>query len=322
MHKIRVGVLRGGPSSEYDVSLKTGANVLKSLPEKYEGVDIFIDKKGVWHIHGVPHEPHKALKKVDVIFNALHGEYGEDGKVQSFLDHFHIPYTGSRTFASAVAMNKAMAKNIAKREGIKTPHFKVLRKEEVNSETAHEIYRSMFFPAIVKPVSLGSSVGIALARTFADFAGALQKAFSVSDVVLVEEFIQGKEATCGVIDHFRGEHSYALLPIEIRPPATSPFFDYDAKYSGATEEICPGNFSPSEKSHIQEMAKKIHHALGLRHYSRSDFIVHPKRGVYFLEVNTLPGLTNESLLPKALHAIGGTVSNFLDHVITLALEKK
>ncbi len=121
MNKIRIGVLRGGPSSEYEVSLKTGSSVLNNLPEKYSPVDIFIDKKGGWYIQGIPHEPHEAFKKVDAIFNALHGEYGEDGNVQKILDTFSIPYTGSKTVSSAIGMNKALAKNIFKSHGIKTP---------------------------------------------------------------------------------------------------------------------------------------------------------------------------------------------------------
>ena len=114
-------MLRGGPSNEYEVSLKTGANIIKSLSEKYSPVDVFIDKKGVWHINGVAYEPHEVFKKIDVAFNALHGEYGEDGKVQKILDTFSIHYTGSKSLSSAIGMNKALAKNIFKSHGIKTP---------------------------------------------------------------------------------------------------------------------------------------------------------------------------------------------------------
>lgn len=322
--KTRVGVLRGGPSSEYEVSLKSGASVLAHLPERYHGVDIFIDRAGVWHLSGLPCEPHRALAQVDAVFNALHGEYGEDGGVQELLDAHSVPYTGSGRFPSAMAMNKAAAKGMLSEHGIKTPYYRLLRQEEVDgiSQLALELHRRFPQPSIVKPLAKGSSVGMTLARTLAELIDALDNGFAASDTLLIEEFISGREATCGVIDDFRGERQYALLPIEIVPPKESPFFDYYAKYSGASRELCPGNFSRAEKEAVQTLSKKVHAALGLRHYSRSDFIVHPRRGIYFLEVNTLPGLTNESLLPKALRAVSCSLPQFLDHVISLALERK
>lgn len=320
MHKIRVGVLRGGPSNEYEVSLKTGANIIKSLPEKYSPVDVFIDKKGIWHINGVAYEPRDVFKKIDVAFNALHGEYGEDGKVQKILDAFSIPYTGSKSLPSAIGMNKALAKNIFKSHGIKTPYHNVESKNEDVDDIAVRLFGTFPMPAVVKPIASGSSVGVSIAFNFQGLKDALSKAFLYSDTVLVEEFIKGREATCGVIDEFRGKDYYSLLPVEIIKPEKSDFFDYDAKYCGGSQEICPGNFSQNEKKDIQDLAIATHRALGLRHYSRSDFIISPRRGIFILEVNTLPGLTSESLLPKSLNAVGCSLPDFLDHLITLALE--
>lgn len=319
MNKIRVGVLRGGPSSEYEVSLKTGASVLKNLPEKYSPIDIFIDKSGVWHIQGIPHEPHNAFKKVDAIFNALHGEYGEDGKVQKILDTFSIPYTGSKTLASAVGMNKALAKNVFKSRGIKTPYFTVESNSQGVDEISLKLFKTFPMPAVVKPIASGSSVGVSIAYDLHGLKEALSKAFEYSNTVLVEEYIKGREATCGVVDRFRGKEIYSLLPIEIIKSDKSEFFDYEAKYCGGSQEICPGNFTQSEKDAIQELAVSAHKALGLRHYSRSDFIISPRRGIYILEVNSLPGLTDESLLPKSLQAVGCSLPDFLDHLITLAI---
>jgi len=125
-----------------------------------------------------------------------------------------------------------------------------------------------------------------------------------------------------VVDNFRNEEIYSLLPVEIRKSNDSAFFDYQAKYGGKSEEICPGNFTVAEKKIIQNMAKEAHQALGLRHYSRSDFIINPRRGIYILETNTLPGLTSESLLPKSLKAVGCSLPDFLDHLIILALDGK
>ncbi|MEK7514530.1 MAG: D-alanine--D-alanine ligase, partial [Patescibacteria group bacterium] len=150
MSKIVVGVLRGGPSSEYDVSLTTGGSVLQHLPEKYIGHDIFISQDGVWHSYGLARPPEKILRKVDVVFNALHGSYGEDGKVQFLLESLHVPYTGSGSFASAVGMNKFLSKQVFEREGLKTPQYVFLRAHEVSPAALREIFRSLAHPYVVK----------------------------------------------------------------------------------------------------------------------------------------------------------------------------
>lgn len=321
MTKKKVGVLRGGPSSEYEVSLKTGKSVIDNLPEHYTAVDILISKDGVWHYLGTPISPEKVFKKVDVVFNALHGAYGEDGTVQKILDKFLIPYTGSNALASAVGMNKVLSKKVYKGAKLKTPIHATVKKGKNSPKEILKIFNSFPMPAVVKPVSGGSSVGTAIARTLAELGVAVADALQYSDTALIEEFIAGKEATCGVVDNFREEAIYSLLPVEIRKPSDCAFFDYKAKYGGQSQEICPGNFTAKEKEIIQEMAKEAHKALGLRHYSRSDFIIHPKRGIYILETNTLPGLTGESLLPKSLKAVGCPLPHFLDHLIKLALKK-
>jgi D-alanine-D-alanine ligase len=218
-------------------------------------------------------------------------------------------------------MNKVLSKNVYKNNNLQTPLHLIISKENNNSNEILKIFKSFPIPAVVKPVSGGSSVGTSIAKTLAELESAITDALNYSDQALIEEYIVGKEATCGVVDNFRNEIIYSLLPIEIRKPTNSAFFDYNAKYCGKSEEICPGNFTTIEKEIIQKMTIEAHKALGLRHYSRSDFIIHPKRGIYILETNTLPGLTSESLLPKSLQAIGCTLTDFLDHLIKLALEK-
>jgi len=323
-HRSRIAVLRGGPSSEYEISLKTGDAVLKALPPHYEGVDILISRDGVWHVSGIERTPEEALRHIDAAFVALHGQYGEDGKVQRILEQLGIPFTGSGSLSSAIAMNKHVAKRALAsiRDKVKFAAHKVFTREQILEKGAHAIFREIFHPSIVKPVSAGSSVGVTVVRSFLDLESALARALEHGDSVIIEEFIEGREATCGVIDGFRGEGRYALLPVEIIPHRESSFFDYDAKYQGKSREICPGNFDEATKRAIQEAAQAVHGELGLRHYSRSDFIVHPKRGVYFLEVNTLPGLTSESLFPKSVGAVGSSMSEVLDHVIRLARSKK
>jgi D-alanine-D-alanine ligase len=174
---------------------------------------------------------------------------------------------------------------------------------------------------IVKPASSGSSVGISFVKDFLNFESAIREAFKHSNSVIVEEYITGKEATCGVIDSYRNYDYYPLPPVEIIPHEGT-FFDYASKYEGKSNEIVPGNFTDQEKKEIERLAVEAHKGLGLRHYSRSDFIIHPHRGVFILETNTLPGLTEESLILKALESVGATLEHFLDHVVQLALSRK
>jgi D-alanine--D-alanine ligase len=320
-HKTRVGVLRGGPSPEYDVSLKTGRTILTNLPEEYEPMDIFISKDGIWHDKGLEKSPENILRRVDVVVNGLHGKYGEDGEVQRILEHFNVPYTGSGSLASAITMNKEASKKSYTKNLLKTPHSVSILFENLSREAIRKAYHNIVPPFVVKPASAGSSVGVYIVDSLPELEEAVIAAAQYSPVVLVEEFINGKEATCGVIDNFRGSDYYPLLPIEIR--TGKGFFDYNSKYSDkGAEEICPGHFSEQESKEIERMAVEAHKALGLRHYSRSDFIIHPKRGIFILETNSLPGLTEKSLLPKALNAVGSNIKEFLAHLLSQTLNKR
>lgn len=329
MNKLRVGVLRGGVSPEYHVSLKTGQAVLRHLPtDKYDPVDVLITKDGQWHVNGLPANLERVSRKTDIIFNALHGEYGEDGKVQRELEKWNIPYTGSGIIGSALGMHKAFAREHFSKAGLRVPLGRWIRGDDFLekkmkegsagiSALSFEIFRQITPPWIVKPISGGSSVGVIIVRSFPELKEVFESAAESGEDLLVEELIRGKEATCGVIENFRGEDLYALLPTEIRPHEEKDFFDYEAKYEGKSHEITPGSFSREESEMIQNAARLAHKALGLRHYSRADFMVTP-RGIYILETNTLPGLTEESLVPQQLHAVGSSLPEFLDHVIGLA----
>lgn len=314
-----VGVLRGGPSREHEVSLKTGAAMLAALPEeRYLARDIYIDRQGVWHDRGRSAAPERVLRQIDVALIGLHGEYGEDGEVQKLLELFGVPYTGANSFGSYLAMHKVMAKARAQEEGLLTPKSYFVERIEDTNDASAEIIRTFRQPVIVKPVGWGSSVGVSIVGGFAQVHDAIERLFSEgAPGVLVEELIRGREATVGVVEGLRGEALYSLPTIEIIPPEDD-FFSYDAKYSGKSREVCPGNFSRVAAEELQRAAKVMHRALGLRHYSRSDFIVTPK-GIYYLETNTLPGLTTESLMPKSLAAVGVTFPDFLSHLINLAL---
>ncbi|HYD93465.1 MAG TPA: D-alanine--D-alanine ligase [Candidatus Paceibacterota bacterium] len=312
-----VGVLRGGPSREHEVSLKTGHAILTNLPaERYTVRDIYIDKKGNWHVFGRPATPEAALRSLDVAVIGLHGEYGEDGEVQRLLERFGVPYTGSESFPSYLAMHKVMAKEKAIEHGVLTPRYTYIEPGVDVDAIATEIVRTFHQPVVVKAVRWGSSVGVSIVGGYEDIKKSIYTLLPDAGGVLIEELIRGREATAGVVEGLRGESLYALPAIEIVPPSED-FFSYDAKYSGKTREICPGRFSTAEKRELERLARVMHQALGLRHYSRSDFIV-SSRGIYYLETNTLPGMTTESLLPKSLAAVGVQFPDFLEHLIGLA----
>lgn len=304
------------------MSLSTGHAIITNLPEdRFTVRDIYIDKEGEWHERGRPTTPAKVLPSVDAVVIGLHGEYGEDGEVQKVLERFGVPYTGSDSFGSYLAMHKVLAKERAREAGLLTPKYRFIEKLDDAEAMAHDIIRSFHQPVVVKPLRWGSSVGVSIVGGYQPVHTAIRELLEAgAGGVLVEELIRGTEATAGVVENLRDEALYALPPIEIVPPEKD-FFSYDAKYSGATREIVPGRFAKPIQAELMRAAQVMHQALGLRHYSRSDFIVSPK-GIYYLETNTLPGMTAESLLPKSLAAIGVSFPDFLSHLVGLALNGK
>jgi len=255
------------------------------------------------------------------LFNGLHGYFGEDGKIQHIFESLKIPYTGSRVLASALAMNKVLSKEFFSKAGLKIPRAIIVKKEEPAADAASRIFQSISPSWAVKPASGGSSIGVSIIHDFQKLAGAIENALSLDSAVIVEEFIKGKEVTCGILENFRNEEHYALPVIEIIPPSKKNFFDYESKYDGLTKEICPARVGIALKREIEEMARQAHKTLSCEGYSRTDMIVSPKGAVYLLEVNTLPGLTFESLLPKSASAIGLDFPNLIDHLINLALNR-
>jgi D-alanine-D-alanine ligase len=321
MSKTRVAVLRGGPSDEYEVSLRTGHAVLESIDStRFEPIDIIITKGGEWLHEGRVRYPEHLIPIVDVVFIALHGTYGEDGTVQRLLERFGVPYTGSGPYASGLAMHKGYTKEHLKTTGIKLPqHYTVRREDGLYPRVHAGRIRELFGPSyVVKPVASGSSVGVEIVRDTLLLGEAIERVLNGYAEVLVEEFIEGREVTCGVIERFREHDLYALPSIEIIHAKQHPFFNYDAKYDGTTSEVCPAPITQSAKRAVEHASKLVHKELGLSQYSRSDFIL-GKDGLYFLEVNTLPGLTTESLIPNALRAVGSSHRELVTHLITDAL---
>jgi D-alanine-D-alanine ligase len=320
MTKTRVSVLRGGPSSEYDVSMQTGAGVLRALHELgYQTTDIIVSKNGEWIIDGRVKDPDKALLATDVVFIAMHGAYGEDGTVQRICERLHIPFTGSNSFASATAFNKDLTKRALREHYFHLPkHVRLTRDNLMDIESVLEVIKSSLgSELVIKPSTAGSSHGVQLITAADDVHTAIERTLNAYGDCLIEERIAGSEATCAVIEGFRDHDIYVLPPVEIVPPQDKAFFDEEAKYSGKTAEICPGRFTYEEKEKIAELALLVHRILGLTQYSRTDCIVRDGE-VYFLEVNTLPGLTNESLFPKAAAAVGMHFNELVDHLVRTA----
>lgn len=320
MYGTRVAVVRGGPSSEYEVSMNTGARVLKALKELgYDTRDIVITRKGEWLVDGKAKDPEAALLSTDKVFIAMHGAYGEDGTIQKILERLHLPFTGSNSFPSSLAFNKDATKRALNNHQIKTPKYvKITPKMLSDVEALTFLIKNSFGPEyVIKPTRDGSSHGVEMVSNISELTEALIKRRDTEADFMIEERIRGREATCALLEGFRDQSLYVLPAIEIIPPATHDFFAEDVKYSGTTTELVPGRFSFSEKAMIAEAASIVHTALGLSQYSRSDFII--KEGeVFFLEVNTLPGLTEECLYPKATEAIGLSYAGLIDHLIKTA----
>ncbi len=320
MTKTRVAVLRGGPSSEYDVSMVSGREVIKALEQRgYSIIDVPISKQGEWIVDGRIKSPQSILSTVDVVFIAMHGTYGEDGTVQRICERYHVPFTGSNSFASTVAFNKDMTKRTLRDHNIVMPrHVKILPEHAENlSVLVASLVDGMGADLVIKPVADGSSYGITMTEDAATLQKELSEILRTNKSVMVEERIRGTEATVAVIEKFRNESHYALPPIEIIPPPSHHYFSADIKYSGDTTELCPGRFSYSQKETLTAVATSIHKILQLSQYSRSDFMI---RGddVYFLEVNTLPGFTPQSLYPKAADAVGLSFVELVDHLVKTA----
>jgi len=287
--KLNIAVLMGGRSSERDVSLRSGKNVLNSLK-----------KQGFKNVHkldlGDDLLYNLRKNKIQAAFIALHGKFGEDGCVQGLLEMAGIPYTGSGVLASALAMNKVQAKKIFQAKGIATPNYSEINIYSDIKKEAERIERIFPYPLVVKPVSEGSSVGVTIVKEEDNLSGILAAAVDEFKDVFIEEYIKGKEVTVGIL----GEEALPVLELVPR----SEFYDYKAKYTkGGTEFILPARLSKPLYHKVQQTALAAHRALGCRGFSRVDIIVSSDHVPYVHEVNTIPGLTDLSDLPaEAAHA--------------------
>ena len=304
MKKLRVAVLMGGKSAEREISLLSGKEVIKNLDkEKYETFPVVVSKEGKFELP----------KGTDVAFIALHGPFGEDGTVQGQLELMGINYTGSGVLASALGMDKALFKRVLKSAGIKVPRsVEISKKGRDTREVLKVVGKPPYF---VKPNDQGSSVGASIVRHKKDLRKALNLVFKYSEEALAEELLPGKELTCGVM----GNNKPSPLPVvEIRP-LKGDFFDYKSKYteSGA-EEIVPAPISKALTKKVQEISLEVYKLLKCRGFARIDFMLNKRGEPVVLEINTVPGLTPMSLMPKAAKAAGLSYARFLDKIIQYA----
>ncbi len=311
--KIIVTVLSGGFSNERDISLLSGAQVFKALDkEKYTVKHIDISKKTL------PKLP-ELLEGTDVCFIALHGTFGEDGHIQAVLNNLHIPYTGSGLMASALCMDKYRSMSIAQSVGLTIPQSVLLTQMHLDSftETEKIIKKHFDYPVFVKPNNSGSSMGAGVAKNKQELETRLHDAFTHDMSVVVQEVIIGRELTCAAMGNF-GHEIIPLPPVEIK--IKKGFFDRQIKYSAETIELCPAPLTKAQTGKIGELALFAHDALGCDGVTRSDFILKGNT-FYYLETNTIPGLTENSLAPKEAKAFGMTFGEYLDAQVMLALVK-
>ncbi|HVU75442.1 MAG TPA: ATP-grasp domain-containing protein [Candidatus Paceibacterota bacterium] len=321
MTRIIVGVLRGGTSSEYNLSLKTGAAMLNALPEdRYEARDIFIDKSGLWHLRGQPATPARALAQVDVVLNALHGGAGEDGSVQRLLEKLGVRYAGAKPIPSGLSLNKVRAREVLQGAGIRMPRaISFSLSNGLNTaEMAQAVFSQFGPPYVVKPASEGAGRGIVIAAHLLELPDAIGDVLDAYGSAIIEEYVRGHEVSIAVIQGFRNEDLYVLPPAHVR--REGQFLTPDMHDAGTIAHSVPSPFSHVQKLSLADVARRAHKALDLGHFSRADAIVAPS-GIYVLEVNAIPGLYPGASMPLMLDAVGSSVTEFLEHAIHLALGK-
>ncbi|MGQ9901143.1 MAG: UDP-N-acetylmuramate--L-alanine ligase [Fimbriimonadales bacterium] len=312
--RLTVAVLMGGDSPERDVSLLSGLRVMQALnPEKYHAVPVdpalLKGREGYWGLQEL-----LLRERPDVAFIVLHGRHGEDGAVQGLLELLGIPYTGSGVLPSALAMNKYIAKMVFREVGLTTPPALLLT--DTDSQSLEQVRRRLRLPIIVKPNQGGSTLGATRVFDWDGLPRALRKAFAYDEYALVEELIEGVEVSVPVLGR---REPYALPPVEIAPK--SGYYDFHAKYvPGETEEIVPARLPAEVLELLQQTAIAAHIALGCRGMSRVDMIVR-ETTPYVLEVNTIPGLTPTSLLPRSAEAAGIGFSELVERILSDALEE-
>jgi D-alanine-D-alanine ligase len=336
--RIRVAVLAGGRSSEHEVSVRSAASVVAALdPDRYEVVPVQIDRAGGWQIEASsrlslePGGDARALVPaggsvpvaqgtgpIDVVLPILHGPFGEDGKLQGFLEIGGLPYVGSGVLGSALTMDKDVVKHVLRSVGIAVARHVVFRNRRFDAEGAAAV-EELGYPCFVKPANLGSSVGISKVRSPDELRDAVELAFRHDAKVLVEEMIHGREVECGVLGN---DDAVASLPGEIVIANDSDWYDYAAKYDeGGMELRVPADVPEAVGRELQETALRAFEVCECAGMARIDFFVTPECRVVLNEINTIPGFTATSVYAKLFEASGIGYGELLDRLIQLALER-
>lgn len=347
MHKINLGVIFGGMSTEHEVSVNSGQSVVEHLDEsKYNIFPIYIDKNGKWYeyktIKDISDEFNisikvynrkeinniiKYLQELDVVFPVLHGLYGEDGTIQGMLELLKIPYVGCHVLASKLAMDKVYTKIILDRAGIKQAkymyirscgkEYKIVEKDFEESklsmdEICKKVEDNLKLPVFIKPANYGSSIGITRAKTIEELKKGIEEAAKLDDKIVVEENICGKEIECAVLgnDEIFASCTGQILPAE-------DFYTYEAKYKNAESKLIIPSGIECEKD-VQELAIKAFRAIDGKGLARVDFFVTDENEIYLNEINTMPGFTNISMYPKLWEASGIPYTDLLDRLISNA----
>lgn len=296
---MHVGVIMGGVSDEREISILTGNEIIDNLDkEKYEVLPVPINTE---------YELIDRAKSLEFAFIALHGKFGEDGKIQAILESLKVPYSGCGVLESALCMNKNICKKIFLGENIPTPKW-IMIKDEENID--YENVDKMNYPVVVKPNSGGSSIGVFIVKNKEDLKAAVKEALKHDKEVMIEEYIKGEEITCCMLD---GE----ILPILSIKPNRDEFFDYKSKYEDEGAEEVVVNLSKNIEKKVKDICKKCWEGLNLRVYARVDIMIRGE-DIYVLEVNTLSGMTKNSLFPKSAKAVGISFKNLLDEIIELS----
>ncbi len=301
-----VAVLAGGKSGEREISLASGRGASKALTEAGYTV-VMVDPANKEDLELL------LQGNVDVAFLCLHGKYGEDGTMQGMLEILGIPYTGSGVWSSALALDKVKAKVFYERAGIRTPASVSLT--HIQASDIEGLVETLGTHCVVKPATEGSALGVSIVNNEVDMYEAIEAALAIDTEVLVEQYIAGEEYTVAVLGN---EEPYALPVIKIVP--TSDFYDFESKYTpGGSQHICPAPLSEEATQRVSEMAIEAHRALGCRGVSRSDFILDEDGEFWILETNTIPGMTETSLLPDAAAAAGISFPKLCRQLIEFAM---
>ncbi len=318
--KKKVAVIYGGYSSEFKISQKSAGTIFENMDrEIYEPYLVEISEKS-WHVDlaggVIPIDKNKftfitndKVNSFDLAFITIHGTPGEDGKLQAYFDMIDMPYINSNCFAASMSFNKWACNSFLRAFGIDTAKAILLRKGETANPI--EIADELGFPCFVKPNDGGSSFGISKVKTLMEMPDAIARAFSEGDEVVIESFLAGRELTCGL---YKTSQEIIALPItEI--VTDNDFFDYEAKYDGESQEITPADISSELSKKIQDISKLIYRRIGLNGIVRIDYIVDENDGVSLIEVNTNPGMTEESLVPQQVEADGRNLTEVINEII-------